>query len=37
MYHLPDRGNVTTCTITKDVILKKKDPVYTYEERKQSA
>jgi len=37
MYNLPDRTNVTTCTITKDVILKKKDPVYTYEERKQSA
>ncbi len=37
MYNLPDREHVATCTITKDVIQKKKDPLYTYEERKQSA
>lgn len=37
MYNLPDREHVATCTITKDVILKKKDPLYTFEERKQSA
>ncbi len=37
MYRLPDRTNVSTCTVTKDVILKKAEPVYTYEERKQSA
>jgi ATP-dependent Clp protease ATP-binding subunit ClpX len=34
MYQLPERSNVTTCTITRDVILKKKDPLYTFEERK---
>lgn len=37
MYKLPDRPNVSTCTITKDVVLKKVEPIYTYEERKQSA
>ncbi len=37
MYSLPDREHVATCTITKDVIQKKKDPLYTFEERKQSA
>ncbi len=37
MYNLPDREHVATCTITKDVIQKKKDPLYTFEERKQSA
>lgn len=37
MYNLPDRANLATCTINKDVITKKKDPVYTYQERKQSA
>ncbi len=37
MYNLPEREGVATCTITKDVILKGKDPLYTYEERKQTA
>ena len=37
MYSLPERRNVASCTITKDVILKKKEPLYSYEERKQSA
>ncbi|MBI5471937.1 MAG: ATP-dependent Clp protease ATP-binding subunit ClpX [Ignavibacteriae bacterium] len=37
MYQLPERENVATCTITKDVILKKKDPLYTFEEKRQSA
>ncbi len=37
MYGLPERPNVTTCTVTRDVILRKKDPIYTFEERKQSA
>jgi ATP-dependent Clp protease ATP-binding subunit ClpX len=37
MYHLPERANVATCTITRDVIQKRKDPLYTFEERKQSA
>lgn len=37
MYNLPDREHVATCTITKDVINKRKEPLYTFEERKQSA
>jgi ATP-dependent Clp protease ATP-binding subunit ClpX len=37
MYSLPDKQGVTSCTITRDVIQKKKEPVYKYEERKQSA
>lgn len=37
MFGLPERPNVTECTITKDVILKRRDPLYRYEERKQSA
>jgi ATP-dependent Clp protease ATP-binding subunit ClpX len=37
MYGLPDKRGVTMCTITRDVIQKKKEPVYKYEERKQSA
>lgn len=37
MYGLPDRSNVSTCTITKDVVLKMKDPIYTFAEQKQSA
>jgi ATP-dependent Clp protease ATP-binding subunit ClpX len=37
MYNLPDRGNVSSCTITRDVILKRSDPIYTFQERKQSA
>jgi ATP-dependent Clp protease ATP-binding subunit ClpX len=37
MYGLPERSNVATCTITKDVIVKKKDPIYTFAEQKQSA
>jgi len=37
MYALPEKRNVASCTITKDVIVKKKEPLYSYEERKQSA
>jgi ATP-dependent Clp protease ATP-binding subunit ClpX len=37
MYALPDRQNVASCTVTKDAILKRKEPIYTYEERKQTA
>lgn len=37
MYHLPDRANVASCTLTKDVIVKRKEPIYSYKERKQSA
>jgi ATP-dependent Clp protease ATP-binding subunit ClpX len=34
MYSLPDLQHVSTCTITKDVILGRKEPLLTYEERK---
>jgi ATP-dependent Clp protease ATP-binding subunit ClpX len=37
MYNLPDKRGVTSCTISRDVIHKKKEPAYKYEERKQSA
>ena len=37
MYSLPEKPNVSLCTITKDVIVKKKEPTYRVEERKQSA
>jgi ATP-dependent Clp protease ATP-binding subunit ClpX len=37
MYQLPDRTNISTCTITKDVITARKEPIYTYRERKQTA
>jgi ATP-dependent protease Clp ATPase subunit len=37
MYALPEKQNVSTCTITRDAIQKRKEPLYTYEERKQSA
>lgn len=34
MYNLPSRRNVSKCIITKDTILKSKEPIYLYEERK---
>lgn len=34
MYHLPSRHNVSKCIITRDAILKAKEPIYLYEERK---
>jgi ATP-dependent Clp protease ATP-binding subunit ClpX len=37
MYGLPEKRNVSSCTITKDTILRKKEPIYKYEEQKQSA
>jgi len=37
MYNLPERSNITHCTITKDVIQKKKDPIFAFEEKRQSA
>jgi len=37
MYDLPNRNNIATCTITRDVILKKGEPPYTFRERKQTA
>lgn len=37
MYGLPEKPNVVSCTITRDVILKKKEPVYRFAEQKQSA
>jgi len=37
MYALPEKPNLISCTITRDVILKRKEPLYRHEERKQSA
>jgi ATP-dependent Clp protease ATP-binding subunit ClpX len=37
MYRLPERTDVTHCLVTRDVILRKGEPVYSFEERKQSA
>ncbi|MBI5476702.1 MAG: ATP-dependent Clp protease ATP-binding subunit ClpX [Ignavibacteriales bacterium] len=37
MFHLPSRQNLVKCTITKDTILKKKEPIYIFKERKASA
>jgi ATP-dependent Clp protease ATP-binding subunit ClpX len=34
MYNLPSRHNVSKCIITRDTILKSKEPIYLYEERK---
>lgn len=34
MYHLPSRRNISKCIITRDSILKQKEPIYLYEERK---
>jgi ATP-dependent Clp protease ATP-binding subunit ClpX len=34
MFQLPSRQNVSKCIITRETILKAKDPVYLYEERK---
>ncbi len=34
MFHLPTRQNVSKCLITRETILKSKEPVYLYEERK---
>lgn len=37
MFELPSRQNIVKCTITKDTILKRKEPMYIYKERKASA
>ena len=37
MYHLPDRRDISNCTITEEVILRKKDALLTQRERKQTA
>ncbi|MGA9116756.1 MAG: ATP-dependent Clp protease ATP-binding subunit ClpX [Bacteroidota bacterium] len=37
MYNLPERPDVTACTITEDVIAGRAEPLYTCKERKQSA
>ncbi|HWP83481.1 MAG TPA: ATP-dependent Clp protease ATP-binding subunit ClpX [Bacteroidota bacterium] len=34
MFQLPSRQNVSKCIITRDTILKSKEPIYLYEERK---
>lgn len=37
MYHLPTKPNLSKCTITRDTILKGKEPVYLYREKRASA
>ncbi|MBI5021835.1 MAG: ATP-dependent Clp protease ATP-binding subunit ClpX [Ignavibacteriales bacterium] len=37
MFHLPSRQNLSKCRITKDTVLKKKEPIYQFKERKASA
>jgi len=37
MYHLPDRRDISACTITEDVVLRKNDALLSYKERKQTA
>jgi ATP-dependent Clp protease ATP-binding subunit ClpX len=37
MYHLPTRENLVKCILTKESILKKKDPVYEYSKQKATA
>ncbi len=37
MYQLPSRQNVSKCIVTRDTILKSKEPIYLYEERKAAA
>lgn len=37
MYELPSQKNVAKCIISRDVVHKKTDPVYIYQERKQTA
>jgi ATP-dependent Clp protease ATP-binding subunit ClpX len=34
MFGLPDRANVTSCTITREVVLEKAEPIFASEERK---
>jgi len=34
MYHLPSKPHLAKCTITKDTILKRKEPLYLYEEKR---
>ena len=34
MFQLPSRQNVSKCIVTRETILKAKDPIYLYEERK---
>jgi ATP-dependent Clp protease ATP-binding subunit ClpX len=37
MYHLPDRNDIVTCTITRDVITGRKEPLMSFREQKQTA
>jgi ATP-dependent Clp protease ATP-binding subunit ClpX len=34
MYHIPSRHNVSKCIVTRESIMKSKEPIYLYEERK---
>lgn len=37
MYEMPSRSDIKHCMITKDYLLKKSDPIYTFKEVKKSA
>jgi len=37
MYEMPSRSDIKHCIITKDYLLKKSDPIYTFKEVKKSA
>ncbi len=37
MFHLPAKANLTKCVVTKNTILKRKEPTYLYKERRASA
>jgi len=37
MFDIPSRSDIKNCIITKDYILKKAEPIYTYKEVKKSA
>ncbi len=37
MYHIPSRQDIQNCIITRDYVLKKDDPIYTFKEVKKSA
>jgi ATP-dependent Clp protease ATP-binding subunit ClpX len=34
MYHIPSRHNISKCIVTRESIMKSKEPIYLYEERK---
>ena len=34
MYELPSRQDVSSCTVTKEVVTEKKDPILTFDKKK---